>query len=327
MRLPVLGVDISQEWFDAKIPQFNHRERFEQNTSGFKLLLKRLKKHGITKARVCMEATGLYYEKLAEFLHAHGHEVVVVNPQCIKAFSRSELRRSKSDPLDAQLIASFCEQKYEQLHIWQPLPAHYKQVREMLRRRQALVDFRTAEKNRLKAGFSSPEVLSSIRQMIDILGKQIKELERLANKIIDGDPEFKVLVDLADSVGGVSRLTAAIVLVEVPRVLWSGRLAATFAGVIPSKESSGKSLARSYLSRVGSARLRQSLYMPAVVASQRNPVLKGFYDRLKARGLKSKQALTAVMRKLLHLIFGVLKTGKRFDPLYESKRRSSLQQA
>jgi transposase len=326
VKLPVIGIDISKPWFDVEIPQCKHRERFEQNTSGFKLFLKRLKKHGITKARICMEATGLYYEKLAEFLHAHGHEVVVVNPQCIKAFSRSELRRSKSDPLDAGLIASFCQQKYEQLHTWQPLPAHYKQVREMLRRRQALIDFRTAEKNRLKAGFSSSEVLSSIRQMIDTLSKQIKELERLAFKIVDGDSELKQLVDLADSVGGISRLTAAIVLVEVPRVLWSGRLAATFAGVIPSKESSGTSLNRSYLSRVGSARLRQALYMPAVVASQKNPVLKAFYECLVARGLKSKQALTAVMRKLLHLIFGVLKTGKRFDPLYESKRRGALQQ-
>jgi transposase len=324
MRLPVVGVDISQEWFDMEIPQFKHRERFEQNTGGFKLLLKRLKKYGITKARICMEATGLYYEKLAEFLHAYGHEVVVVNPQCIKAFSRSELRRSKSDPLDAALIASFCEQKYEQVHTWQPLPAQYKQVREMLRRRQALIDFRTAEKNRLKAGFSSQQVLSSIRQMIDILDKQIKELERLAFQIIEADPEFKELVDLADSVGGISRLTAAIVLVEVPRVLWSGRLAATFAGVIPSRESSGKSLTRSYLSRVGSARLRQALYMPAVVASKKNPVLKEFYDRLIGRGLKGKQALTAVMRKLLHLIFGVLNTRKRFDPLYEAKRRSAL---
>lgn len=326
MKLPIVGVDISKEWFDADISQFNHKERFDQNTNGFKLLLKRLKKYGITRARICMEATGLYFEKLAEFLHAHGHEVVVVNPQCIKAFGRSELRRSKSDPQDAALIATFCKEKYEQLHIWQPLPPHYKQAREMLRRRQALIDFRTSEKNRLKAGFSSPDVLSSIRAIIVTLDKQIKELERLAFKIVETDPELKELVDLADSVGGISRLTATIVLFEVPRVLWSGRLAATFAGVIPAKESSGTSLNRSYLSRVGNARLRYALYMPAVVASQKNPVLKSFYKRLLDRGLKKKQALVAVMRKLLHLIFGVLKTRKRFDPLYESKRRIPLLQ-
>lgn len=321
MKLSVVGVDISKEWFDVEIGQTKHKERFEQTTKGFKLLLKRFKQHGIKKARVCMEATGLYYEKLAEFLHAHGHEVVVVNPQCVKAFSRAELRRSKSDPLDAGLITNFCEQKYAQLHIWQPLPAHYKEVRELLRRRSDLVDCRTAEKNRLKAGFSSREVLRSIRELIDVLDEQIKELERLAFQIIEQDSEFKELVDLADSIGGISRLTAATVLVEVPRVLWTGRLAATYAGVIPSKQTSGSSLSRSYLSRIGSARLRRALYMPAVVASQRNLVLKSFYDRLLARGLKKKQALTAVMRKLLHLIFGVLKTGKPFDPLYESKRR------
>jgi len=143
---------------------------------------------------------------------------------------------------------------------------------------------------------------------------------------VDADSELKEFVDLADSISGISRLTAAIILVEVPRVLWTGRLAATFAGVIPAKESSGKTLARSYLSRIGSARLRQALYMPAVVASQRNPAVKPFYTGLLARGLKKKQAIVAVMRKLLHLVFGVLKTRQRFDPLYESKRRA-LQQA
>jgi len=322
MRLPVVGVDISKEWFDVEIPQYKHKERFEQNIGGFKLLLKRFKKYGIEKARVCMEATGLYFEQLAEFLHACGHEVVVMNPQCIKAFGRSELRRSKSDPLDAGLTAKFCEQKYDQLHLWHPLPENYKEVREILRRRQAVVDFRSADKNRLKAGFSSPNVLASIREMIDTCDAQIKELELLAFAIIDADPELKRLVDLADSVAGVSKLTAATVLVEVPRALWTGRLAAVFAGVIPSKNSSGKSLNFSYLSRVGSVRVRHALYMPAVSASQHNPVLKSFYDQLLKRGLHKKQALCAVMRKLLHLIFGVIATGKRFDPAYESKRRA-----
>jgi transposase len=321
MKLSVFGADISQEWLDFSGSKHNLNERFCQDTNGFKLILKRFKALRIKKARICMEATGLYYEKLAEFLHAHGHEVVVVNPQCIKAFGKSELRRSKSDPLDAALIAKYCEQKYDELHLWQPLAPDYKQVRELLRRRQALVDMRSAEKNRLKAGFSCASVLTSIKETIAVFDRQIKTLESLAFKIIDNNPEFKRLVDLADSVKGISRLTAAVVLVEVPQVLWTGRLAAAFAGVVPHKDKSGKSLNRSYLSRVGSARLRYALYMPAVVASGHNPLLKTFYQRLLSRGLKKKQAITAVMRKLLHLIFGVIKTGIKFDPGYENKRR------
>jgi len=321
MKLSVFGADISQDWLDLCGSKHNLNERFCQDTNGFKLILKRFKALGIKKARICMEATGLYYEKLAEFLHAHGHEVVVVNPQCIKAFGNSELRRSKSDPLDAALIAKYCEQKYDELHLWQPLEPDYKQVREILRRRQALVEMRTAEKNRLKAGFSCGSVLTSIKETIAVFDKQIKTLEGLAFKIINSNPEFKRVVDLADSVKGISRLTAAVVLVEVPQVLWTGRLAAAFAGVVPHKDKSGKSLNRSYLSRVGNARLRHALYMPAVVASGHNPLLKTFYQRLLSRGLKKKQALTAVMRKLLHLIFGVIKTGIEFDPDYENKRR------
>jgi len=322
MRLPCVGVDISKEWFDVDVPGSKFRERFEYTTRGLNLFLKRLKKLGIIKARICMEATGLYYERLAEFLYAHGHEVVVVNPQCIKSFARSELRRSKSDPLDAALIGVYCEEKYDRLHLWQPLPEEYKRVREILRRRQALVEERTMEKNRLQAGFTCAQVLESIREAIRFFDEQIKQLECLAFRLIEENPELARLVSLAESIKGVRRLTVATVLVEVPRVLWTGRLAAVFAGVIPAKDSSGKSRSRSYLSRVGSSRLRHALYMPAVSGSQHNPVLKEFYQKLLQRGLHKKQALAAVMRKLLHLIFGVIKTGQRFDPAYETKRRA-----
>jgi transposase len=323
MRIPCAGVDISAEWLDVSMPQIKLKERFDNNLNGFKLFLKRLKKHGIEKARICMEATGLYFEKLAEFLHAHGYEVVVVNPQCIKSFARSELRRSKSDPLDAALIQVYCEEKYERLHLWQPLPEEYKCVREILRRRQTLVDERTAEKNRKAAGFSSEQVLKSIAKSIEFLNNEINALEAEALKIVKAHPEMNRLVNLIESIPGVSFLTAAVVLVEVPRVLWNGRLAAVFAGVIPSKNSSGKSQRSSYLSRVGSSRLRHALYMPALSASQCNPVLHDFYQRLLGRGLRKKQALTAVMRKLLHLIFGVVQTGIRFDVDYERKRAAS----
>jgi transposase len=322
MRIPCAGVDISAEWFDVSMPLIKLKERFDNSPQGFKLFLKHLNKHGISKARICMEATGLYFEDLAEFLHANGHEVVVVNPQCIKSFARSELRRSKSDRLDAALIQVYCEEKYVRLHLWQPLPEEYKCVREILRRRQTLVDERTAEKNRKAAGFSSEQVLKSIAKSIEFLDREIKALEAEAFKIVKAHPEMSRLVDLVASIPGVSTLTAAVVLVEVPRVLWNGRLAAVYAGVIPSKNSSGKSQQSSYLSRVGSSRLRHALYMPALSASQHNPVLSDFYQRLLGRGLHKKQALTAVMRKLLHLIFGVVQTGKRFAPDYEQKRRA-----
>lgn len=321
MRLPVIGIDISQEWFDIHVTERNHKERFSQDIAGFKLLLKCLKKLRIGTARFCMEATGLYYESLAEFLHANGHEVVVVNPQVIKAFAKSELRRSKSDPLDAALIGSFCEEKYEKQRLWAPPPEHLKHCRELLRRREALIRFRTAEMNRLKAGFSCDDTLKSIHRIIDVLNDEIREIEKLAWGIIKSDPEFKSCVDLADSVPGVARLTAMRVLLETPRELWTGRLAATHAGVTPSKCSSGKSSTRTKMSRVGNAHLRDSLYMAAVTASWAHPILSAFYRKLLARGLKPKQALTAVMRKLLHHIFGVIKTGQPFDPLYESKRK------
>lgn len=322
MRIPCAGVDISAEWFDVAMPQIKLKERFDNNAEGFKRLQKLFKKNGIKKARVCMEATGLYFEKLAEFLHANGHEVVVVNPQCIKSFARSELRRSKSDPLDAALIQTYCEEKYERLHLWQPQPEAYRSVRDILRRRQALVEQRTAEKNRKKAGFSSKQVLDSIANVIAFLDQEIEKLETEAFKIIKADQEMSDLIALIVSIPGVCRLTAATLLAEVPRVLWTGRLAAVFAGVIPSNNTSGKSLSHSRLSKIGNSRIRYALYMPALSASQHNPVLKDFYQRLIERGLHKKQALTAVMRKLLHLVFGIVQSKKNFDPEYQNLRRA-----
>lgn len=322
MKLPIVGVDISKLWFDVAVLSTRFKERFSNDIKGFKKFLKRLKKHGITKARVCMEATGLYFENLAEFLHSNGHEVVVVNPQCIKSFARSELRRSKSDPLDAALIAQYCDEKYVRLHLWKPLEPEYKRIREILRRRANLVADRTAEKNRLQAGFSCKDTVDSIKRHLVLLKEEIDRLERLAEEAIAAHPELSKAVSLVTTIKGIGWLTAATVLVEVPQVLWTGRLAAAFAGLVPHKDKSGKSRDFTYLSKVGNEHIRAALYMPGLSAASSNPVLKPFYERLRARGLKHRQALSAVMRKLLHLIFGVLKTGLPFDPSHESNRRA-----
>jgi transposase len=321
MKLPVVGVDISKLWFDIYIPSVRLKGQFSNDMKGFKLLLKQLKKYRIVKARVCMEATGLYFEGLAEFLHANGHEVVVVNPQCIKSFARSELRRSKTDPLDAALIAQYCEEKYARLNLWNPLEPEYKKIRELLRRRAVLVADSTAEQCRLKAGFSCKENIDSIKHHLAWLKEEIKRVERLVKEAIAAHQELSRAVALVATIKGVGWKTAAIVLVEVPQVLWDGRLAAAFAGLVPHKDKSGSSRNFTYLSKVGSEHLRAALYMPALSAARTNPLLKPFYDRLRERGLKHRQALSAVMRKILHLVFGVLRNGQAFDQHYETKRR------
>jgi transposase len=320
-QLPVVGVDISKLWFDVYIPSVRLKEQFPNDINGFKLFLKQLKKHRIVQARVCMEATGLYFEALAEFLYANGHEVVVVNPQCIKSFARCELRRSKSDPLDAALIAQYCQEKYAQLNLWKPLEPEYKKIRELLRRRAVLVADSTAEKCRLKAGFSCKDMLDSIKRHLAWLKEEIKKVERLVKETIAAHPELSKAVALVTTIKGLRWLTAATVLVEVPQILWDGRLAAAFAGLVPHKDQSGSSRNFTYLSKVGSEHLRAALYMPALSAARTNPLLKPFYDRLRKRGLKHKQALSAVMRKILHLVFGVLTSGTAFDQHYEKKRR------
>lgn len=317
MKLPIVGIDISQEWFDAEISPLAKGQRFANNESGFKALQKLLKKHKIGTVRICMEATGMYFDGLAAFMHDQGHEVVVVNPQCIKAYSRSELRRAKTDPLDAKLIAQYCGDKYDRLHLWTPPSPLFRSVRDLLRRREQLLEMRSAEKCRLSAGYDSDVVLTSMHAHNDFLSKQVQVLETHIRELIASDDELKRLVALADTVCGIGWITAATLITEVPPALWDGRLAAAYSGLAPRVDQSGKRRGVGCLSRVGNARIRRCLYMPAISAIRADGPFREFYLRLISRGLKKKQALLAVARKMLHVVFAILRSGIPYNLGYK----------
>jgi transposase len=260
-----------------------------------------------------MEATGGWSEELAFYLQERGHVVSIVNPMQIRAFGQSELSRTKTDKADAALIARFC--KAMQPNAWEaPTPAE-RRLRQLVRRRRALVEMRTQELNRLMAP-GTESVEKSIRDMIAMLENQVAELESDIKKTIDDDDDLKGKRDLIESIDGIGPTTSATLLAETPHIdqFESSKALAAFAGVCPQLQQSGRSVSKSRTTKIGNREIRKVLYMAALAALRSNAVIKAFADRLRERGKRNMEIIVATMRKLLVLVFGVLKTRRPFDP-------------
>ncbi|MBD2080406.1 transposase [Leptolyngbya sp. FACHB-17] len=286
---------------------------FKNDANGFDELQQWLKQQGAGTVHACLEATSTYGEGVAEFLHSQGHTVSIVNPARIKGFAISELSRTKTDKADAQLILRFCIAL--QPEPWQPPAPEVKQLQLLLRRLEALQQMVVQERNRLET--ATPKLQKSIQAHIDYLEQDIEEIKQQVKDHFDDHPGLKQQRDLLVSIPGIGEHTAAILLSEI--VHWSlfesSRQLAAYAGLTPKERSSGSSVrGRPGLSRVANARLRKALYLPAMSARRFNPLIAAFCERLLAKGKAKKQVIGAAMRKLLHLAYGVLKSGCPFDP-------------
>jgi transposase len=260
-----------------------------------------------------MEATGGWSEELAFFLHEHGHVVSIVNPMQIRAFGQSELSRTKTDKADAGLIARFCAAMCPPA--WEPPKPSERRLRQLVRRRRSLVEMRTQEENRLDSP-AMDSVRESILRMIDVFDEQIKELDKQIKSAIDDDDDLKGKRDLIESIDGIGPITAATILGETPHIesFRSSKALTAFAGLCPNVRQSGTSVRSTRTTKIGNRAIRKSLYMAAIAALRSNAIIRAFADRLRERGKRPKEVIVAVMRKLLVLVFGVLKTGRPFDP-------------
>ncbi len=314
-----LGIDISKATFDVALYQEEQYQLgyFSNDPTGFKKLCRWLGKQKAVGCHVCLEATGRYGHALAMFLHEAGYPVSVVNPARIKAYGDSQLKRNKTDPEDAKTIAHFCATQEPAL--WIPPAPEVQELQALVRRLDSLKSMRTQEKNRRQAGVDSEAVLGNIADHLNFLDEQIKTLEKQVKELIDSHPDLKQQRDLLITIKGISHTTAAKFLAEVPdiRQFDSAAQLAAYAGVTPRRKSSGTSVrGKGHLSKMGNTHLRAAFYMPAVCAMRWNPIAKSLAERLQKRGKLPKVILGAVMRKLIHLAYGVLKTGKPFDPNY-----------
>lgn len=314
-----VGIDIAKETFDVCLLSTEGHQieaTFENKKSGINKLHTWLKKQGALEAHLALEATGVYGELLAETMHKRGYEVSVINPARIKAYGNSLMRRTKTDKLDAALIADYC--RTQDPRLWSPPSPQVKELRALVRHYEDLKQERQRAKNRQSTQTKSGLVYKQLDAQIHLLDKQIAEIQKTMKDHLKKYPELKKDSDLLKSIPGISDITACVLLAELGdiRRFDNVREVVAFLGLNPQQHQSGKLNKTRGISRMGRKSLRAALYMPAIVAKQHNPILKLWAQGLETRHLTGKQIIVCIMRKLLHLAYGVLKSGKAFDPLY-----------
>jgi transposase len=310
-----VGIDISKAKFDAAILFVDNKvktKKFTNNQSGFLEFMEWLKRHEAENAHICLEATGVYGHALTQALFEANHAVSVVNPAQTKGFAQSELTRTKTDKADSQVIARFCRAISPPL--WKPKPAHVEELQAWVRRLEGLQDLYRQEINRLDV--APVYTQSSIKTVVEKLKEELTKAKKKIKEHIKGHPDLRDKQRLLETIPGIGEATIAQILSFMSNIedFKNARQLAAFVGLNPKQRQSGSSIhGRTRLSKVGDSRLRKAFYLPAVVAKQHNPVIKAFCERLKGAGKPTMLIIGAEMRKLVHIIYGVLKSGKAFD--------------
>jgi len=315
----ILGIDVSKDTLDLVLltDQGDSHKVMDNNPEGYKRLDKWLVSHHVDKLHACLEATGQYGEGVAEHLYACGHAVSVVNPARIKHYGESKIRRNKTDKADANLIAEFCLK--EQPALWEPLNPDLKHLRALVRRLNDLKVNYQQENNRLKSGEKDTWVISDLSTHMQYLKERIAATEKEIQDFISQTPGLKAQQDLLVTIPGIGKKASAMLMAEIGDITAfdSASQLAAYAGLTPKGFSSGSSVhKKTRISKQGRSEIRYYLYMPALVAMTHNSVVRDLCFRLYERRLPKMAIVVAAMHKLLHIVFGVLKTQMPFDPDY-----------
>ena len=312
----VIGIDVAKAKLDVAL-RFNDgktRIKVVDNTpEGFLALVAWIKKQHEGSVHVCMEATGIYWEAVAESLADHGYTVSVVNPAQIKAFGGSQLTRGKTDKLDAKLIAAYCATHHPVR--WEPPTPAMRELRALLGRRNALGAMLTQEKNRLYV--SRESVRADIEAHLDFLTHAMAEIDRAIRQKIDDDPGLKQQYELLDSVPGLGEKTIPVLIAHygAAQRFDCAKQAVAFAGLDPRQHESGSSVhGKTRMSKIGHTAIRRALYMPAMVVMSRTQWGRVFAKRLADNHKPPMVIIGALMRKLVQIAYGILKSKKPFNP-------------
>jgi transposase len=314
-----LGIDVSKDSLDVVLIDGSRQlhKVFSNNGVGHKHLHNWLVAQRVGQSHVCLEATGQYGEEVAEFLYQRSYPVSVVNPARIKRYGESKLHRNKTDKADAALIAEFCQR--EKPPLWEPLSTEVKHLRALVRRLDDLQSAYQQERNRLLCGEKDAWVLGDLQMHLRYLQERIQAARQAIQHHVEQHSSLSSQQALLISIPGIGKLTAARLLAEIGDIsaFEDAPQLAAYAGLNPKGFRSGSSVhKKTRISKEGRAFLRYILYMPAIVARKHNPIIMEFCKRLVERRLAEMAIVVAAMRKLLHIVFGVLKNKAPFDPDY-----------
>jgi len=281
-----------------------------------------------------MEATGSYWIALATTLVHMGYRMSVINPAQAHQFAKALLKRAKTDAIDAQTLAQLAA--LLQPAPWTPPPTVYydaaqRAPEQRLAQRDALLDVQRQFMNQLHALLFAPLVIASVKErmeeLIDVLGQQIRVLDAEVRAALAADAAWAASAAHLQGIKGVGWITAAWLLVTTLNFTISPtpEAAVAYAGLAPNPYEPGTSVrGRPRIGHTGNGRLRTALYLATLSAAQHNPVIKAFYQRLRAAGKPAKVARCAAARKLLHIAWAVVRNEEDFDPEYAQRHVQPL---
>lgn len=302
-QLFYLGVDVSEDYLDlySEIPGVPKRIAYTR--SELSKLLTKLRRCGTL--RVACEASGRCEELLKQVCLKLDIAIYVVNGQRVREYARSQGQLAKTDAIDAHMICLYARAT-SKLRPITPLDAPTQALNALSTRRRQLIGLRVAERNRLRraAPIARPSLLTSVR----FLDKLIAKIDADLLKIVSSSASLRAKVDRLTSVNGVGFTSAVAIIAFLPEIgLLSKNQISSLAGLAPFPDDSATRTGKRHITG-GRVSARNALYMPALVASRSNQVIRDFYLRLRANGKSAKVALTASMRKLLIHLNSLLKS-------------------
>jgi len=303
-----VGVDVAKSTLDLAVSDSQERWQFSNDGEGISQAV-----HCIADLKpsiVILEATGHLEMPLGAALQARRLPVVIINPRQVRDFARATGILAKTDTIDARILALFGARVKPEIR---PVPdRETREMRSLLTRRRQIVEMLTAEHNRLLQ--ADEDVRVGIQAHITWLEEAISEISDDLARRIRQSPSWCEKDNLLKSVPGVGKVVSSSLLIELPELgKLNRRKIAALVGVAPLNRDSGTMRGRRTVWG-GRAKLRAVLYMAALVASRRNPVIAAFYQRLVDAGKAKKVALTACMRKLLTILNAMMRTMTRWQP-------------
>jgi transposase len=296
-------------------------KKFSNSTEGIRSLYRwAVKLAAEDTVHLCMEATGVYSQHVAiRLIDLPGIEVSIVNPACIKAYANLQLRRSKTDTIDAEVIRDYAQS--QKPSIWQPASKTKRQLYELVAQadsiQASLLQWRNRRHTQGYIDDFPKAAIKAQRTIVKTLENQLNQIEIAIDQLCDADPVLAQQVMLLDTIPGIARKSAVRVLAYGRDWLTdlSAKALTAHAGLAPHHHQSGTSVkGHSYLDKRGNKKLRKALYMPALVGIAHNPTLKSFYQKLRNNGKQKKLALVACMKKLLLLIRSMLINNTIYNP-------------
>jgi transposase len=307
--MKVVGIDIAKNHFDLHLLPEGKAARYANTSEGIQQC--RLFLAQVRPERIVLEATGGYELALTLELQAVGLPVIVVNPRRVRDYARSQNLIAKTDQIDARVIAEFATSPRVQIR---ELPdPQTRQRMALIARKGQLVEMHVAERNRLEHAVDRI-VTQSLRQILQVIEKQIAALDQKIAKLIAADPQLQRKAEIIDSTPGFAEATAALLVTQLPEL---GRVnrqqIATLVGVAPMNRDSGQFRGKR-MTGGGRVRVRSALYMPMLAVIRCNPVIRRFYQRLLDNGKAKMTALVAAMRKLLTILNTMIKNNQLWNP-------------